>query len=407
MNIKFIEGGVCAPSGFKAAGIHCGIRKNRSKRDLALIVSERECTAAAIYTTNLVKGAPIAVTKENIADGKARAIICNSGNANTCNADGEDKAKAMCKIAADELGISPSDVIVASTGVIGQILPIEPIADHAAELISALGEDNSADAAEAIMTTDTIPKNIAAEFEIGGKTCRIGAIAKGSGMIHPNMATMLCFVTTDAAITADVLQTALKEVADCTFNMISIDGDTSTNDMVAVLASGTAENPVIDSSGSEDYKSFVYALTAVMTKIAKLLAGDGEGATRLIECTVTGGENLDSARKIAKSIVCSSLTKAAIFGADANWGRVLCAIGYAGVPVDVNAVDVSFVSAAGEIEVCKNGAGLDFDEDTAKKILSESEIIIKVTLHDGEASATAWGCDLTYDYVRINGDYRT
>ena len=407
MNIKFIEGGVCAPSGFKAAGIHCGIRKNRSKRDLALIVSERECTAAAIYTTNLVKGAPIAVTKANIADGKARAIICNSGNANTCNADGEDKAKAMCKIAADELGISPSDVIVASTGVIGQILPIEPIADHAAELVAALGEDNSADAAEAIMTTDTIPKNIAAEFEIGGKTCRIGAIAKGSGMIHPNMATMLCFVTTDTAITADVLQTALKEVADSTFNMISIDGDTSTNDMVAVLASGTAENPVIDSADSEDYKSFAYALTAVMTKIAKLLAGDGEGATRLIECTVTGGESLDSARKIAKSIVCSSLTKAAIFGADANWGRVLCAIGYAGVPVDVNAVDVSFVSSAGEIEVCKNGAGLDFDEDTAKKILSESEIIIKVTLHDGEASATAWGCDLTYDYVRINGDYRT
>lgn len=407
MQIKFIDGGVCAPSGFSAGGIHCGIRKNRTKRDLAMIKSDTMCTAAAVYTTNLVKGAPILVTRANIENGKAKAIICNSGNANTCNADGEQKARMMCEIAGQALSVDPSDVIVASTGVIGQVLPIEPIRSHAEALADAMGYDNSLDAAEAIMTTDTMAKNIAVEFMLGGKTCRIGAIAKGSGMIHPNMATMLCFVTTDAAISAQALRTALKSVADCTFNMISVDGDTSTNDMVAVLASGTAGNAEITEADGADYADFCEALTVLMTKISKLLAGDGEGATRLIECNVTGACCLDGARKVAKSIVCSSLTKAAIFGADANWGRVLCAIGYAGVPVDVTQVDVSFVSKAGEIAVCKDGAGLDFDETLAKKVLSEEEIQIEVTLHDGDAKATAWGCDLTYDYVKINGDYRT
>lgn len=407
MQIKFIDGGVCAPTGFSAGGIHCGIRKNRTKRDLAMIKSDTMCTAAAVYTTNLVKGAPILVTRANIENGKAKAIICNSGNANTCNADGEQKARMMCEIAGQALSVDPSDVIVASTGVIGQVLPIEPIRSHAEALADAMGYDNSLDAAEAIMTTDTMAKNIAVEFMLGGKTCRIGAIAKGSGMIHPNMATMLCFVTTDAAISAQALRTALKSVADCTFNMISVDGDTSTNDMVAVLASGTAGNAEITEADGADYADFCEALTVLMTKISKLLAGDGEGATRLIECNVTGACCLDGARKVAKSIVCSSLTKAAIFGADANWGRVLCAIGYAGVPVDVTQVDVSFVSKAGEIAVCKDGAGLDFDETLAKKVLSEEEIQIEVTLHDGDAKATAWGCDLTYDYVKINGDYRT
>lgn len=406
MDIQYIDGGVCAPVGFSAGGVHCGIRKNRSKRDLALIFADRECTAAAVYTENLVKGAPLIITKQNLANGKARAIICNSGNANTCNADGEYKAKMMCDIAAGPLGISSEDVIVASTGVIGQVLPISPIADAAVELTNSLG-DNSLAAAEAIMTTDTVAKNLAVEFTLGGKTCHIGAIAKGSGMIHPNMATMLCFVTTDAAITSDMLQLALKHVADLTFNMISIDGDTSTNDMVAVMASGAAGNPVITNENLPDYKVFCLALEEIMRKISKMLAADGEGATRLIECCVSGAVDEPNAKKLAKSVICSSLMKAAIFGADANWGRVLCALGYSGGSFNTDTVGVVFKSAAGEIEVCKDGSGTDFDEDAAKKILLEDEIIIDVTLGDGDGCATAWGCDLTYDYVKINGDYRT
>ncbi len=406
MSIQFVEGGVCAPAGFTAGGVHCGIRKNRKKRDLALIFAEKTCSAAAVYTQNLVKGAPLLVTREHLANGRARAIICNSGNANTCNADGEYKAKMMCDIAAEVLSIPTDDVLVASTGVIGQVLPIAPIADAAEALKASLG-DHSIEAAEAIMTTDTIPKNLAVEFELGGKTCRIGAIAKGSGMIHPNMATMLCFVTTDAAIAPELLQQALKSVADDTFNMISVDGDTSTNDMVAILASGLAENVEITSPDGEDYSRFTAALFELMREISKLLAGDGEGATRLIECNVNGAATTADAKILAKSVICSSLTKAAIFGADANWGRVLCALGYAGAKLDVNKVGVEFRSAAGSIIVCAGGAGVDFDEDKAKQILLEKEIAIDVTLGDGAGAATAWGCDLTYDYVKINGDYRT
>ena len=406
MNITFIEGGVCAPAGFTAGGVHCGIRKNKEKRDLALIFADRSCSAAAVYTQNLVKGAPILVTREHLANGRARAVICNSGNANTCNADGVYKAKMMCDIAAEVLSIPTEDVLVASTGVIGQVLPISPIAEAAGALRASLG-DHSLDAAEAIMTTDTRPKNLAVEFELGGKTCRIGAIAKGSGMIHPNMATMLCFLTTDVAIQPQMLQTALKAVADDTFNMISVDGDTSTNDMAVILASGAAGNPEIASTDGEGYSRFTAALFELMRAVSKLLAGDGEGATRLIECNVNGAATTADAKMLAKSVICSSLTKAAIFGADANWGRVLCALGYAGAELDVEKVGVEFRSAAGSVIVCENGAGVDFDEETAKRVLSEEEIVIDVTLGDGAGAATAWGCDLTYDYVKINGDYRT
>ena len=406
MSIEMIEGGVTAPIGFTAAGVHCGIRKNRDKRDLALIFAERPCTAAAVYTQNLVKGAPLLVTRKNIDNGRAQAVICNSGNANTCNADGEQKARKMCEIAAKVLKIEPSNVIVASTGVIGQVLPIEPIQEGIVPLVSALSKEGSSDAAEAIMTTDTVKKEFAVEFTIDGVQCRIGGIAKGSGMIHPNMATMLCFLTTDTDIHPELLDKALHEAVAETFNMLTVDGDTSTNDMVAVLASGMARNPKINDFG-EGYQTFVRALKALCTTIVRSLARDGEGATHLFECTVSGAKTLEIARTAAKSVVASSLMKAAIFGADANWGRVLCALGYAGVPIDIHAVDVAFQSKAGRIDVCVNGAGIDFSEEEAKKILLEEEVLVDVTLRDGVYSATAYGCDLTYDYVKINGDYRT
>lgn len=406
MPITYMEGGVCTPQGFKAAGVHCGIRKNKGKRDLALIAADRACAAAAVYTKNLVKGAPLGVTRENLQNGRAQAVICNSGNANTCNADGAEKARMMCDIAADILDVDSTDVIVASTGVIGQVLPIEPIASAKEALKAALSADGGDDAAEAILTTDTVKKQGAAEFAIGGKTCRIGAMVKGSGMIHPNMATMLCFITSDASVAPAALQSALKAAVDVTFNMVSIDGDTSTNDMVSILASGAAGNEEIQ-PGSAELAVFTEALTGLLRDLARKVAADGEGATHLIECKVTGAASDSVARTVAKSIVCSSLTKAAVFGADANWGRVLCAIGYAGVEVDVTKVDVDFRSSKGSIPVCKDGAGVPFDEDTAKTILLEKEICIDVELNSGEAEATAWGCDLTYDYVKINGDYRT
>lgn len=402
----YIEGGVTAAKGFVAGGIHCGIRKNKSKPDLAMIYSEQECTAAAVYTTNLVKGAPILVTKRNIADGKAKAVICNSGNANTCNADGEEKAQRMCEIAAETLGISPSDVIVASTGVIGQVLPIEPIESAAGLLKDSLSPTGSSDAATAIMTTDTIAKEVAVKTVIGGKEIHIGGIAKGSGMIHPNMATMLSFVTTDCAISAEALQKAITRVTGDTFNMISIDGDTSTNDTFTVMANGLGENPEITGEG-EDYEAFVEGLRAVCEKLSMLMAGDGEGATKLLVCKTLGADNERTAKTVAKSVICSTLFKAAMFGADANWGRVLCAIGYSGAAVDVNKIDVDFQSAQGSISVCKNGAGVDFSEEQASAILGKKEITILVHLHMGEAQAQAYGCDLTYDYVKINGDYRT
>ena len=404
--MKMISGGVCAAKGFKAAGIHCGIRHNHIKKDLALIVSETPANAAAVYTTNLVKGAPLTVTKRHLSDGKAQAVICNSGNANTCNADGISIAEGMAELAAKALGLRAEDVIVASTGVIGQRLSLKPVEDHIEELASCLSGSGSNDACNAIMTTDTKAKEAAVEFVLDGKTCHLGGIAKGSGMIHPNMATMLVFITTDAAISSEMLQKALSGDVSGTFNMVSVDGDTSTNDMVAVLANGMAGNSEIRADG-EDFKIFMKALNTVTVHLCRCIAGDGEGATKLLECSVTGARDEASAKVVAKSVVCSSLTKAAMFGADANWGRVLCAIGYSGVPVDVEQVGVSFRSAAGEIEVCRNGAGVDFSEEKAKKILLEKEIEILVTLGGGDAAATAWGCDLTYDYVKINGDYRT
>ncbi len=404
--MKIINGGVCAAQGFKANGIHCGIRKNRVKRDLALIYSETPCTAAATYTTNLVKGAPLLVTKQNISNGYAKAVICNSGNANTCNANGVEIANLTCSLLAKELNIDASDVVVASTGVIGQPLDITPIKNGIPSLVEGLSDNGSEFASEAIMTTDTVKKEIAVEFTVGGKTCKIGGICKGSGMIHPNMATMLVFITTDCKISAKMLQKALSNDIKETFNMVSIDGDTSTNDMVTVLANGLAGNEEIVSEG-DDFNAFMKALNTVTVDLCRRIASDGEGATKLLECVVSGGKTLEIAKTVAKSVICSSLTKAAMFGADANWGRVLCAIGYSGANVDINKIDVYFKSNKGTIAVCKNGSGVPFSEDFAKEILLEKEIDIIVDLNDGEFNSTAWGCDLTYDYVKINGDYRT
>ncbi len=406
--MKYIDGGVCAAKGFKAAGLHCGIRKNKTKRDIALILSEKVGTAAAVYTTNLVKGAPILVDKQNLADGKAQAIICNSGNANTCNADGIEKALEMCKIAADQCGILPEDVIVASTGVIGMPLDVEPIKNSMADLYKELDNtlESGRNAAEAIMTTDTKLKEVAVEFEIGGVVCKMGGIAKGSGMIHPNMATMLVFITCDADISSEMLQKALSADVKKTFNMISIDGDTSTNDTAAIIANGMAGNKPIVSEG-KDFDTFCEALRSVTMGLCKMLAADGEGATKLLECNVTGGKSEIVAQTVAKSVICSSLLKAAMFGADANWGRVLCAIGYSGADVDIDKIDVAFESVKGNLPVCKNGAGIPFSEEKAKEILLEDKINILIDLNDGDQEATAFGCDLTYDYVKINGDYRT
>ena len=404
--MKLITGGVCAAKGFTANGVHCGVRKNRTKKDLALIYSEVPASCAAVYTTNLVKGAPLEVTRRHIENGVAQAVICNSGNANTCNANGIEIAEQMCELLGGELGIAPTDVVVASTGVIGQPLSIEPIKSGIPSLVAGLSVDGCDAAAEGIMTTDTIKKEVAVEFEIGGKICRMGGIAKGSGMIHPNMATMLVFITTDTAIAPEMLKLALSTDIASTFNMVSVDGDTSTNDMVTVLANGLAGNEPIDAEG-EAFATFMQALNTVTVGLCRMIAGDGEGATKLLECTVSGANDLGTARTVAKSVICSSLLKAAMFGADANWGRVLCAIGYSGAKVDVHAVDVSFKSAKGEILVCRDGAGVAFSEELAKEILLEKEIEILVSLGDGDVSATAWGCDLTYDYVKINGDYRT
>ena len=404
--MKVVSGGVCAAKGFKANGVHCGIRKNRTKRDLSLILSEVPASSAAVYTTNLVKGAPLYVTQKHLSNGIARAIICNSGNANTCNANGVEVAEKTCAETAKVLGISPDDIVVASTGVIGQPLDVAPIVSGLPSLAAGLSENGSGFAAEGIMTTDTVLKEVAVEFTLSGKTCKIGGIAKGSGMIHPNLATMLVFITTDAAISPVMLQRALSTDIRDTFNMVSIDGDTSTNDMVTVLANGMAGNPEITGDG-EDFSVFMSALNSVTVSLCRLIAGDGEGATRLLECRVTGADSKATARTVAKSVICSSLLKAAMFGADANWGRVLCAIGYSGAKVDVSKIDVAFSSNAGTVPVCKMGCGVDFSEEVAKKILSEKEIEILVNLNAGIEYSNAWGCDLTYDYVKINGDYRT
>lgn len=404
-DIKKISGGVCAALGFEASGVYAGIRRNRSKKDLALVFSKAECNAAAVYTRNLVKGAPLAVTREHIAQGKMHAIICNSGIANTCDAGGKQVAERTCEVLGEALGVPARSVVVASTGVIGQPLRIEPIAAAVPALVKGLSR-NGTEAAQAIMTTDTHEKQVAVEFFAGGKRCVIGGMAKGSGMIHPDMATMLVFLTTDAAISSEMLQKALSSDVTDTFNMLSVDGDTSTNDMVVVLANGMAGNPEITAE-SDDFDAFMCALNTVNICLCKMLAGDGEGATKLLECVVEGADTKKDASLAAKSVICSSLVKAAMFGADANWGRVLCAMGYSGASFDPEKVCVSFVSRAGEIEVCNAGTGVDFSEEFAKKVLLEDEIVIKVSLGDGAFAATAWGCDLSYDYVKINGDYRT
>ncbi len=406
MTYKVIEGGVCAAQGFLAGGIHCGIRKNRSKRDLAFILAEKSCAAAGVFTTNKVKGAPVWVTMKHLANHTARAVIVNSGNANTCTADGIEKAEQMCALMAETFSIPADEVIVASTGVIGQTLPIEPIIKGVVAAPSILSKEGSDLAAEAIMTTDLTKKTLAIEFTLGGETVRMGGIAKGSGMIHPNMATMLCFVTTDAAIAPSMLQKAVSTVAADTFNMVSVDGDTSTSDMFTIMASGLAGNKEITEEG-EDYQTFCQALTVIARYLAREIARDGEGATKLITCKVVGAVDTPTAKICAKSVICSSLVKAAMFGSDANWGRVLCAIGYAQCNVDIQKVDVFFKSAKGEIQVCKMGTGLDFSEEKAKEILLEKEVEIFCDLHSGSGEAEAWGCDLTYDYVKINGDYRT
>jgi glutamate N-acetyltransferase/amino-acid N-acetyltransferase len=404
--MKIINGGVTAPKGFKASGVHCGIRKNKSKTDLALILAECDCSAAAVYTTNRVKAAPVYITQQNLKNGMARAIIANSGNANACAPNGEENAARMCRAVAEHTGISAGDVIVNSTGVIGQPLPIENIESAVPELVRELSATGGGSAAKAIMTTDTMEKEIAVSFELGGVEVKIGAIAKGSGMIHPNMATMLSFVTTDCAISPEMLQIAMSRSAKATYNRISVDGDTSTNDMNAVLASGLAGNKRITIENA-DFAAFQTALDFVNLYLAKLIAKDGEGATHLIQCTVTGAADTDSAEKLSMSVISSSLTKAAMFGADANWGRVLCAMGYSGVEFDPEKVDVSFESDIGSVMVCRDGRGLPFDEEKAKEILLREEITILCDMKAGAASANAYGCDLTYDYVKINGDYRT
>lgn len=406
--MNFIENGtVTSPKGFTAAGI-CGSIKpsNTSKRDIALIASDKQCNTAAVFTKNLVKSSAITVTQRNIADGKAQAVIVNSGNANTCNADGEVKAEKMCELAADALGIDKSDVIVASTGVIGQVLPIEPFEKNMDRLAKLMSKDGGTEAAEAIMTTDTVKKEAAVSFELDGKNVTIGVIAKGSGMIHINMGTMLSFVTTDAAISSEMLKASLTEAVEQSYNMVSVDGDTSTNDTLAILANGMADNAEITEK-NENYRIFTDALTMLCKTMAKKLAGDGEGATKLLICSVKGAKTIIDAKGVAKAVICSSLVKSAMFGSDANWGRVLCAIGYSGCDVDVTRVDVVFKSRSGAIEVCKNGAGVKFSEEIAKNILIEKEIEIAVNLNDGDSCAEAYGCDLTYDYVKINGDYRT
>lgn len=409
MDFKIIDGGVCAAKGFKASGVYCAIKENPTKKnDIALIVSDVMCNAAGVYTSNKVKGAPVVVTKKNLekSGGKAKAVIVNSKNANTCNADGEEKAEKMCSLAADALGIKPEEVIVASTGVIGQVLPIEPVVRAVPQLVEKLSYTGNVEAATAIMTTDTVKKEYAVEFDIGGKVCHLGGMAKGSGMIHPNMATTLNFITTDCAVSAPMLQKALSEIVKITYNCLSVDGDQSTNDTCMLMSNGLAENAEIAAEGAE-FDTFKAALYQVMANLTRMLAKDGEGATKLLTCICSSAPDLDTAIIVAKSVIRSPLFKCAMFGADANWGRVLCAIGYAEADFDINKVDVDLGSRAGRIAVCRNGAGVDFSEDEAKKILTEDEIEIYIELNAGDAKATAWGCDLTYDYVKINGDYRS
>ena len=404
--MKEVIGGVCAPKGFRAGGIWCGIRKNKTKSDLAMIVSDTMCTAAGVYTKNKVKGAPIVVTKNHLVDGHAQAVICNSGNANTCAPNGLEIAEETCALTAKALGLLPTDIIVASTGVIGKEMEIGPFVTGIPQLADAITYEGSQAAAHAIMTTDTKLKEVAVEFTVGGKTCHMGAIAKGSGMIHPNMATMLCFITTDAAISAPMLQKALSDDVPDSFNQVSVDRDTSTNDTVTIMANGMAGNDEITGEG-EDYKTFTEALAFVTRKLSFCIAADGEGASRTIVCQVNGAPTKETARLVSRSVISSNLFKAAVFGKDANWGRILCAIGYTDAEFDIEPIDVTLSSKAGSLLVCEKAAHHEFSEEKALEILSEDVVTVEVEMHQGNGSATAWGCDLTYDYVKINGDYRT
>jgi len=405
--MKQIPGGVTAPKGFRAWGVHCGVKsKKADKKDLALILSDQECAAAAVYTMNRVKAAPLYVTMEHLEDGTAWGVAANSGNANACCPMSHENAEAMCVSAAQATGREPEDFVVASTGVIGQTINITAIQAGMPALAAKLGPEGSEDAARAIMTTDTVKKELAFSLTLGGKEVTLGAIAKGSGMIHPNMGTMLCFITTDCAITHEMLEDALREVVARTFNRVTVDGDTSTNDMCLALANGMAGNPLIEWK-DEDYSAFLAALEELCRQLARSIAGDGEGASKLVTCRMTGARSEESAERLAKAVVGSSLVKAAMFGSDANWGRVLCAMGYSKAPFRPEYVDISFSSAVGAVAVCRGGMGLDFDEEAARSILSQDEVVIDVHLHEGEHEATCWGCDLTYEYVKINGDYRT
>ncbi|MGM9613819.1 MAG: bifunctional glutamate N-acetyltransferase/amino-acid acetyltransferase ArgJ [Butyricicoccus sp.] len=402
--MKIISGGVCAAKGFQAGSTRCGIKASREADDLAIIVSECECTAAATYTLNRVKAAPVYVTMEHLEDGVARGIVANSGNANACAPDGMENALREAQAAAKLLGVEENRIVVASTGVIGQRLPIECIEENIGNV--KLSADGSEAANRAIMTTDLRTKTAAIEFTAGGKICHIGGICKGSGMIHPNMGTMLSFITTDCKITHEMLQAALSESVKRSYNRVTVDGDTSTNDMCVVLANGMAGNEQIEWQ-NEDYEAFYRALHEVNVRLARQIAADGEGATKLITCEVNGARSEEAAERLAKAVCASSLVKAAMFGADANWGRVLCAMGYSKAPFRPEYVTVGFASKAGKVVVCDHGHGVDFDEEAAKQILLENEVTIAVELYEGESSATCWGCDLTYDYVKINGDYRT
>ncbi|MDE7398328.1 MAG: bifunctional glutamate N-acetyltransferase/amino-acid acetyltransferase ArgJ [Oscillospiraceae bacterium] len=404
---EFVDGGVCAAAGFTAGGVIAGIKAgNTTKRDLAMIYCAERCKTAALFTTNKVKGAPVIVSKEHLADGYAQAIIVNSGNANTCNPDGIEIAEEMCELTAEALEINVDDVLVGSTGVIGQKLDIKPIRIMIPTLAKSLSPKNSGDALEAIMTTDTRKKEVAVEFEMDGRKCHVGGISKGSGMINPNMATMLAFITTDVCINGELLEKALRKVNDLTYNMVSVDGDTSTNDTIVLMSSGLAKNEEILCE-DKSYEKFENALYAVMMNLARETARDGEGATKLIECIVNGAPSEKAARAAAKSVISSSLVKAMLFAADANWGRILCALGYADAEFNIDKTSVELASAKGKLTVCADGSGISFSEDSASKILSEDEIKILIDLHDGDESAIAWGCDLTFDYVKINAEYRT
>ena len=407
-NLKKIEGGVTTPQGFTAGAVYTAIKKRENKKpDVAVLYSDLPCSCAACFTTNKFCAAPVILDREILKKGKARAVVINSGNANAATGkQGIEDARTVEREAEKLLGLGEDEVFVCSTGVIGQVLPLEPIITAVPTLVKELDYNKNEEAATAIMTTDTVKKEYAVEFQLDGKTCRLGGMAKGSGMIHPNMATTLNFISTDCAISAKMLQQALREIVKVTYNCLSIDGDTSTNDMVEIMASGLAGNAEITAPGPA-LDTFKAALYDVMANLTRMLAKDGEGASKLLECVCSGAPTKDTAIIVAKEVIGSTLFKCAMFGEDANWGRVLCAIGYAPAEFDIDKVDVALKSTAGTVTVCQNGAGVDFSEEEAAKVLAEHDILVKVDMGTGEASAKAWGCDLTYDYVKINGDYRT